>query len=146
MCSPKGANRRDPADNEVAREYRPSRRIFLQKKDVTSALRQVGVDPGGGENAVYILLNFTVRNLQLQFRRGGSPGWWEERLKTPIEVLQGIRLLYSKPDVKQHTSSAWCWGDCFPRTCGFIERRTARPNDNVRVLIFMDNVIAVEVQ
>ena len=48
----------------------------MQKMDVKSALRQVGVDPAGVVNFGYVLGNYLFIDLRLQFGWRGGPGWW----------------------------------------------------------------------
>ena len=57
-------------------QFRRERRILIQRMDVKSALRQVGVDPAGAANFGYVLGEYASVDLRLQFEWTGSPEWW----------------------------------------------------------------------
>ena len=52
------------------------RRVLIQKMDAKSVFRQVEVDPAGPVNFGYVLGEYLLVDLRLQFGWGGSPGWW----------------------------------------------------------------------
>ena len=54
----------------------PKKRILIQKMDVCSAFRQIPVDPAGAPAFAYVLEDFLVADLRLQFGWRGSPGWF----------------------------------------------------------------------
>ena len=53
-----------------------ARRILIQKMDVKSAFRHIGVYPAGAAAFGYVVDEYVVVNMRLQLGSRGSPGWW----------------------------------------------------------------------
>ena len=51
-------------------------RFLIKKINVKNAFRQVPVDPDGAAAFGYVLGQYLIVDLRLQFGWRGSPGWW----------------------------------------------------------------------
>ena len=51
-------------------------RILIQKMDVKSAFRHIGVHPAGAAAFGYVVDDYVVVNMRLHLGWRGSPGWW----------------------------------------------------------------------
>ena len=56
-------------------EFGDRARILIQKMDVKNESRQIPVDPDGAADFGYVLGEYIIVDLSLQFGWRGSPGW-----------------------------------------------------------------------
>ena len=102
------------------------RRILIQKLDVKSAIRQVGVDPAKAANVGYGRREYLFIDLLLQFGWRGSPERWgmiasaisKAQRQTTKAELAGEMLLH-KEGAWEKWGRRWegCGGFCSGASC-----------------------------
>ena len=135
-------------------KFGTGKRILIQKMDVKSAFRQVGVDPAGAANFGYVLGGYLFIDLRLQFGWRGSPGWWgviasaiqqaqRQTTRASATILAAGKEATAHVQVAGHTGVAV---EPLPRGCIVAEAEGGGEEDPAWVVFFMDDAVSVEVQ
>ena len=132
----------------------PRKTILLQKMDVKSAFRQIPVDPAGAPAFAYVVGEFLVVDLRLQFGWRGSPGWWG-LVASAIEHVHRrttrdtVRLTPSGVRAAAHVRVAPPTGHGIvpiPPQCEVRPAVGGGKDDPAFVRFFVDDAISLEVQ
>ena len=126
----------------------------MQKMDVKSALRQVGVDPAGAVNFGYVLGGHLFIDLRLQFRWRGSPAWWglvasaihqaqRQTTRASATIMNAGVAATAHVRIAEHTRVE---AEPLPEGCTVKEVEGGGAEDTAWVVLFMDDAVSVEVQ
>ena len=135
-------------------KFGTQKRILLQKMDVKSAFRQVGIAPGGAAAFAYRLDKLIFVDLRLQFGWRGSPGWWGVvagaiQAAHRATTWESAGTSAAAEDATRHVSVAKPTGKAvepLPAGCRVPGIKGGGPGDPAWVVFFVDDAISVEVQ